>query len=99
CDDQEGREAGAGEPLRPLAPDVWADDGGGLDAMGISACGPSSAAVRPVKDDPTAERGDSFAGVAVSGGGPAGEPVYSGAGPGEGCGSPCAAVTAAVWRG
>ena len=43
-----------------------ADDAGGLDAVGVSACGPSSAAVWPVRDDSAGGRGDCVAGVAVS---------------------------------
>src|SRR5580704_4087797 len=77
---------------------LWADDGGGLDAVGVSACGPSSAAVWPIGDDSTGGRGDCAAGLAVSGGRPAGEPVYAGAGAGEGGGSACVAVEEAVWR-
>src|ERR1035441_4786197 len=37
--------------------------------------------------------------MALPGGGPAGEPVYAGAGTGKGCGAACAAQPAAVRRG
>lgn len=49
--------------MRGDASDVRADDGAGLDALGVSAYGPPSAAVWSVNDDTAGGRCDCVAGV------------------------------------